>query len=194
MDLLRWLIALARPNLYAKLSRLSKRLRVSEKPTVSRSWYQTIRELTTRRVLESIVVDASVTLSWCFPDEQTDSLTSVLDRLQSGEKALVPAFWTVEILNTLLVGERRGRITAEQKSTFLDTLKMMKPVLDYATLEQIAGPVQIICRDYRLTPDDALYIELAQRWGCPLATLDQPQRDATVALAFAVYDFGLNRP
>jgi len=107
---------------------------------------------------------------------------SVLDRLQSGEKALVPAFWAVEVLNTLLVGERRGRITAEQTVMFLDTLKILKPALDYATLEQVAGPVQIICRDHRLTPYDALYIELAQRSGCPLATLDQPQKDAAGAL------------
>jgi hypothetical protein len=41
-------------------------------------------------------------------------------------------------------------------------------------LEQVAGPVQIICRDHRLAPYDALYIELAQRSGCPLAMLDQP--------------------
>jgi predicted nucleic acid-binding protein len=132
--------------------------------------------------LNGIVVDASVTLSWCFPDEQTDVSMGVLDRLQSGEKALVPAFWAVEVLNTLLVGERRGRITAEQTAMFLDTLKILNPALDYATLEQIAGPVQIICRDHRLTPYDALYIELAQRSGCPLATLDQPQRDAAGAL------------
>ena len=132
--------------------------------------------------MTGIVVDASVTLSWCFPDEQTDSSMSVLDRLQSGEKALVPAFWAVEVLNTLLVGERRGRITAEQTVMFLDTLKILKPALDYATLEQVAGPVQIICRDHRLTPYDALYIELAQRSGCPLATLDQPQKDAAGAL------------
>jgi predicted nucleic acid-binding protein len=88
----------------------------------------------------------------------------------------------VELLNTLLVGERRGRITAEQTATFLDTLRILKPALDYATLEQVSGPVQIICRDHRLTPYDALYIELAQRSGCPLATLDQPQRDAAGAL------------
>ena len=106
----------------------------------------------------------------------------VLDRLQSGGKALVPAFWAVEVLNTLLVGERRGRITAEQTGIFLDTLKILNPALDFASLEQVAGPVQIICRDHRLTPYDALYIELAQRSGCPLATLDQPQRDAASSL------------
>jgi predicted nucleic acid-binding protein len=106
----------------------------------------------------------------------------VLDRLQSGEQALVPVFWTVEVLNTLLVGERRGRITAEQTATFLDALKILNPALDYTTLEQVAGPIQIICRDHRLTPYDALYIELAQRSGCPLATLDQPQKVAAGAL------------
>jgi predicted nucleic acid-binding protein len=132
--------------------------------------------------LNRIVVDASVTLSWCFVDEQTDLSMSVLDRLQSGELALVPAFWTLEVLNTLLVGERKGRITAEQTRAFLDDLKILNPAFDYASLEQVAGPIQIICRDHRLTPYDALYIELAMRSGYPLATLDQPQRDAATFL------------
>jgi predicted nucleic acid-binding protein len=99
--------------------------------------------------LKGIVVDALVTLSWCFPDEQTDSSMGVLDRLQSGEEALVPAFRAVEVLNTLLVGERRGRITAEQTATFLDMLKILKPALDYATLDQpqkdAAGALGVRC-------------------------------------------------
>jgi predicted nucleic acid-binding protein len=84
--------------------------------------------------------------------------------------------------STLLVGERRGRITAEQTRAFFDTLRILNPTLDYASLEQVAGPVQIICRDHRLTPYDALYIELALRSGCPLATLDQPQKQAASSL------------
>jgi predicted nucleic acid-binding protein len=132
--------------------------------------------------LNRIVIDASVTLSWCFPDEQTDSSLSVLSRLQSGEQALVPVFWAVEVLNSLLVGERRGRITAEQSGEFLNALKILRPAFDYASLEQVVGPVQIICRDRGLTPYDALYVELAQRSGWPLATLDQPQREAASAL------------
>jgi len=91
-----------------------------------------------------MVIDASVTLSWCFPDEQTPMSSNVLDRLKSGERALVPAFWPLEVLNTLLVGERRGRITAEQTRAFLDTLRVLGPALDYTSLGQIAGPVQII--------------------------------------------------
>jgi predicted nucleic acid-binding protein len=129
-----------------------------------------------------IVIDASVTLSWCFPDEQTYMSMNVLDRLKAGEQALVPAFWALEVLNTLLVGERRGRITAEQTEAFLGALRVLNPILDYASLEQVAGPIQIICRDHQLTPYDALYIELALRSGCPLATLDQPQRRAAGSL------------
>ena len=56
-----------------------------------------------------IVVDASVTLSWCFPDEQTPLSLRVLDSLNAGEEALVPAFWSVEVLNSLLVGEKSQR-------------------------------------------------------------------------------------
>jgi predicted nucleic acid-binding protein len=132
--------------------------------------------------VNGIVVDASVTLSWCFPDEQTPASMNVLDRLKAGEQALVPAFWSVEVLNTLLLGERKGRITPQQTKAFFDTLRVLNPTLDYASLEQVAGPVQMICRDHRLAPYDALYIELAIRSGCPLATLDHPQRGAAQAL------------
>jgi predicted nucleic acid-binding protein len=85
-----------------------------------------------------IVIDASVTLSWCFPDERTPMSMNVLDRLKAGERALVPAFWSLEVLNTLLVGERKGRITAEQTRAFFDTLRVLGPVLDYASLAQAA--------------------------------------------------------
>jgi predicted nucleic acid-binding protein len=132
--------------------------------------------------MTGIVVDASVTLSWCFPEEQTPISMNVLDRLKAGEQAVVPAFWSVEILNILLLGERKRRITASQTKAFIDTLRVLNPVLDFASLERVAGPVQIICRDHRLTPYDALYVELAQRSGYPLATLDGPQRDAAKAL------------
>ena len=132
--------------------------------------------------MSGIVVDASVTLSWCFPDELTAMSMLVLDRLQAGDHAIVPAFWSVEVLNTLLVGERRGRITTEQTATFLDNLQSLNPALDYASIEQIAGAVQIICRTCKLTPYDALYVELAQRTGFPLATLDGAQRKAAEAL------------
>ena len=54
--------------------------------------------------------------------------------------------------------------------------------LDYASFDQICGQVQTISRDHGLTPYDALYIELALRRGCQLATLDDAQRRAAEAV------------
>ena len=132
--------------------------------------------------MNGIVLDASVTLSWCFPDEQSPVALNVLDRLNAGEQALVPAFWSVEVLNSLLIGEKRGRISPEQTEAFLSTLRSLGPALDSASAEQVFGPVQALCRAHRLTPYDALYVELAMRTQSPLATLDQPQKDAARAL------------
>jgi hypothetical protein len=44
-----------------------------------------------------------------------------------------------------------GTNYARTDRRFLDTLKILNPSLGYAKLEQIAGPVQIICRDHRPT-------------------------------------------
>ncbi len=129
-----------------------------------------------------IVVDASVTLSWCFPDEQTPLSVAVLDRLNAGDTALVPAFWSAEVLNSLLVGEKRGRISSNQTQAFLRDLAALRPTFDNASVEQVFGFLQKLCREQNLTPYDALYIELALRVKCPLATLDQSQRNAASAL------------
>ena len=132
--------------------------------------------------MSHIVLDASVTLSWCFPDEQTPLSLQVLDRLNNGDEAVVPFFWSVEVLNSLLVGERRGRISPTQTAAFLEALSALSPLIDYATLEHINGPIQNICRTHGLTPYDALYIELAMRGKCPLATLDGGQKKVATAL------------
>ena len=129
-----------------------------------------------------IVLDASVTLSWCFPDEQTPSAMGVLDLLKAGDQALVPAFWCSEVLNSLLVGERRGRITANQTQSFLEDLLALRPTLDHASLERVFQDNQALCRQYGLASYDALYVELAKRSRSPLATLDKSQREAALAV------------
>jgi predicted nucleic acid-binding protein len=129
-----------------------------------------------------IVLDASVTLSWCFPDEQTPASMGVLDLLKAGDEALVPALWCSEVLNSLLVGERKGRISADQTRAFLNDLSALRPTLDDTSLPRVFQDIQALCRQYGLASYDALYVELAMRTGSPLATLDENQRDAALAV------------
>ena len=129
-----------------------------------------------------VVLDASITLSWCFPDEQTPASMNVLDMLKTGVQALVPAFWCSEVLNSLLVGERKGRISADQTRAFLSDLAALRPTLDDSPLQRIFEDIQRLCRQHGLASYDDLYLELAKRSGSPLATLDKSQRDAAAAL------------
>ncbi|MGO8815728.1 MAG: type II toxin-antitoxin system VapC family toxin [Terriglobia bacterium] len=109
----------------------------------------------------------------------------MLDLLKAGDQALVPAFWCSEVLNSLLVGERKGRISADQTRAFLEDLRALRPTLDYASLEQVFQDTQTLCRQHGLVCYDALYVELAMRSGSPLATLDKNQRDAALAVGVA---------
>ncbi|HET8637336.1 MAG TPA: type II toxin-antitoxin system VapC family toxin, partial [Acidobacteriaceae bacterium] len=47
---------------------------------------------------------------------------ALLDRMQRGEEIFVPAHWPLEIVNTLLIARRRGRVTAEQIREFIEDL------------------------------------------------------------------------
>ncbi len=106
----------------------------------------------------------------------------VLDLLKAGDRAPVPAFWCPEVLNSLLVGERKGRISADQTRAFLDDLSALRPALDGVSVKQVFQDIQALCRQHGLASYDALYVELAMRSGASLATLDKNQRDAAAAV------------
>ncbi|MEZ5478319.1 MAG: type II toxin-antitoxin system VapC family toxin [Thiolinea sp.] len=57
------------------------------------------------------VLDYSVTMTWCFADEQAGNhyAAQVLERMKT-DAALVPRLWHLEVLNVLLVAERSRRI------------------------------------------------------------------------------------
>jgi predicted nucleic acid-binding protein len=73
------------------------------------------------------------------------------------------ALWPFEIANVLALAERRGRITNDLRRSFLT-------------------------EKYRLTGYDAAYLELAQRTGLPLATLDDDLRKAALTERVALVE------
>lgn len=59
----------------------------------------------------ALVIDASVTLGWYFPDETNPTAEAVRRRFAT-DSAVAPGLWWYEIRNALIAGERRGRIDA----------------------------------------------------------------------------------
>jgi predicted nucleic acid-binding protein len=54
------------------------------------------------------VLDASIVLTWCFPDEEAQKAEKISERIALGDKLTVPAFWWHEVLNALL-GWRKAK-------------------------------------------------------------------------------------
>jgi predicted nucleic acid-binding protein len=126
-----------------------------------------------------VVVDASLTLAWCFEDEATAFADSVLTRLET-DTAVVPAVWPLEVANALVMGERRGRLTEAQTSRFVDLLAQLPIDIEPPLLSTVFGAVISTARGHRLSSDDAAYLELAERRGVPLATQDDRLREAAI--------------
>jgi predicted nucleic acid-binding protein len=129
-----------------------------------------------------VVLDASTVLTWCFPDEVSQKAVEISERIAGGERVIVPAFWRHEILNALLVGERRKRITPELTRAFLEELDRMPVDLDVPTTAAVVfNATQALCREHGLTAYDAAYLELAIREKIDLATVDEDLRRAAIA-------------
>ena len=123
------------------------------------------------------VLDASVTASWCFEDEEASVADAAMDRLPE-DHAVVPALWWFEIRNILVVNERRGRIDSADSDVFLNDLARLPIRIANDPSERL---VVGLARTHRLTAYDAAYLDLAVRLTAPIATLDRALADAARA-------------
>lgn len=134
-----------------------------------------------------LVVDASITLSWCFRDEQSEQAARVL-RLLAADTAVVPGIWLLEVANGLLAAERRGRLSAADVAHVHGLLSDLPVTVGDLTLDEALGSVLDLARTQGLSAYDAAYLELAMREGLPLATRDDELRSAAVRLGVRLVD------
>lgn len=133
----------------------------------------------------AIVLDASMMLGWYFEDE--DAPEELMKKLSRNE-ALVPTHWAAEVANGILVGERRGRTTVGQMAELHALLSNFEIEVDGEGNEHAIGRILPLARAHRLSVYDALYLELAQRRGEPLATLDRELAAAARSVGVEVLD------
>jgi predicted nucleic acid-binding protein len=118
-----------------------------------------------------LVLDVSAVGGWCFEDERTAASEALLARLPDCELC-VPGLFLWELANVLLMAERRSRITAADRSSFLALITALDLRLDPADPTVIWHDVLNLAERHQLTAYDAAYLELAMRWGLPLASRD----------------------
>lgn len=133
----------------------------------------------------AFVLDTSVALAWILPDESNAETDLLCDRLLQ-ERVVVPAVWSLEVGNALLMAVRRGRIGEKDMARLVAQLTALPIDVDQDSATQALGEVLSLANRLKLTTYDAAYLELARRRSLPLATLDRRLRDACAAVKVTV--------
>lgn len=120
---------------------------------------------------ESFVLDNSIVMSWCFKDETNEYADTVLERL-SEANAFVPSIWPLEVVNVLLVAERKKRLRVADSFRFIRLLSQLPIIVEHERPEIIMVDLLALARTSNLSSYDASYLDLSMRKGLPIATLD----------------------
>ena len=116
------------------------------------------------------ILDCSVTLSWCFESENSAYATRILGLLESAT-AVVPSLWSLEVVNGLVTGEKRGKIQAGEVADFLKRLAALNIVVE--PMQPLKEDLWTYARQFKLSSYDAFYLMMAIRLSLPLASADQ---------------------
>ena len=127
-----------------------------------------------------LVLDASATLAWMVRrvDPVEDRLADDVLRHLQVNGAVVPALWFPEVVNGVLVAERRGGVAASTSASFLGFVDTLPIEQDSARPASTLGTMMTLARAYQLTAYDATYLELVLRAGGVLATFDRELAEA----------------
>jgi predicted nucleic acid-binding protein len=136
--------------------------------------------------LTSFVLDNSVAMRWCFESGAHSYADSVLNRLATGDTAIVPVLWFYEASAVLSRAENTGMLAASKAAEFISELKSLSIIADDAGVARVLTEVHRLALSYRLTSYDAAYLELALRLDLPLATLDDELIRAACAAGVSI--------
>jgi predicted nucleic acid-binding protein len=137
-----------------------------------------------------LVLDASVTLAWGLPDEQSEYADAVLTYIAES-RARVPSLWTLEVLNGVLTAERAKRFTFDDAQEFLTQIRKLhrrrRVVVASVALDQAFVNVATLAGEHSLTAYDAAYLHLAHTERLPLASIDDKLKSAAQKVGVALW-------
>jgi predicted nucleic acid-binding protein len=138
--------------------------------------------------MTAFVLDASVAISWCFPNDPTENTRysrAILEQTAEAD-AVVPEIWPFEIANGIFVAySKRKRITEADISEYIRLLGSLPiRVARGEWLRNIA--LESLARKHNLAAYDAAYLDLALREHLPLATADHALINAAAAEGVAL--------
>lgn len=126
------------------------------------------------------VVDCSLALAWGLPDERTSEADRFLGGSAGKGAFWVPALWWYELSNALLAAERRQRLSEADRILLIELYGKLPIQTDASLGPAMVHRLQALAVTHSLSAYDASYLELAERRGLGLATLDRRLARAAV--------------
>ena len=119
------------------------------------------------------VLDSSIALALALPDETSEHADRFFRQITAKSVLCVPALWWYEIANALIGAQRRKRLTERDRMRLMELYRMLPIWTDTVLDTDAIYRFHTLALEYQLSAYDAAYLELAQRRGLGLATLDQ---------------------
>ena len=123
--------------------------------------------------MKGIVVDASVAATWVLEEELSETGEWVLDQMQAGVQAFVPALWLLEMANLMFNAERRKRIDKVHRDDALERIERLPVIIIAAPSMADLKTLRMYAEKHQLTAYDAEYLRVAKELKLQLATLDR---------------------
>lgn len=121
------------------------------------------------------VLDASVAIAWVVSSQATPYTRRIRLRAKR-EPYHVPAIFTVEVANVLVVLERRGLLTPQAAEAAAAALGRLDPIVHDLNLGIAA--LRAVARRFGLSAYDATYLALGIETSLPIACGDRPLKAA----------------
>jgi predicted nucleic acid-binding protein len=118
------------------------------------------------------VIDSSVGFAWVHPNQATPETEMLLQEVEAGATVVIPGLWFLEIANSLLVLQRRKKLTQEERRAALQILSAFNFTIDDEADRAAFDKTSDLADEYGLTIYDAVYLEIALRRNLPLASRD----------------------
>ncbi|HUU03245.1 MAG TPA: type II toxin-antitoxin system VapC family toxin [Myxococcota bacterium] len=134
-----------------------------------------------------LVLDCSLALAWTIPDEQSNAAEGLFSRLDKESKLWIPALWWYELSNALTMAQRRGRLNDSDTLRLIELYRKLPLITDTLLGADAVFRFRVLAQRYNLSAYDAAYLELAQRRGVELATLDQDLKKAARKAGVSVF-------
>lgn len=125
-----------------------------------------------------LVLDCSLALAWAIPDEGSKAAERLFSKIDKGSKLWIPALWWYELSNALISAQRLGRLNDSDALRLIELYRKLPLFTDTLPGVEAVFRLRVLAQRHNLSAYAAACLELAQRRGVELASLDEALKKA----------------